>query len=49
MSDYKKRRRKLAAHDQGIDRHNKGVSFLNKLARIAKKKASEQPRKKRKA
>lgn len=36
---YKGRRRKLKAHDQGQDRHNKGLSLIKKQARLQQDKA----------
>lgn len=41
---YKGRRRKLKAHDQGHDRHHKGLSWVKKQSRLSAERSS-QPRK----
>jgi len=38
-------RRKLKAHDRGLDRHNKGLSLIQKQRRQHAERSSQPPRK----
>lgn len=41
MSKYRKRRQKLKNHDQGHDRHNKGLAAIRKAARKHQERSAQ--------
>lgn len=45
MSGYRSRRTKLKNHDKGINRHNRGLAWIQKRARLGQQNGKRQPKK----